>query len=873
MTLPPGKRQRRLILSDDDEPVVKTRRAPPRLASVPTKTLPTRKSTQSNATTKKPKVNNPPKDTPKSSPEKGTRGDLKVKKQSKSLHTFFGRATEEQRWARKDKTPPSVLEDGENGDDIEDDSLDEAFAEVANAEADENKVLDRRKAAELTLRTGALKSFGNGVPSSQKFAKPSTPAAKENKAFPAQDNDVSSRPWAERFAPVSLDELAVHKKKVTDVQNWLSAVLQGRDRRRLLVLKGPAGSGKTTAMSLLSKAMGFGISEWRSPTVADSGLNSFSAQFDDFLNRAGAFGTLNFSGDKSQLDQSATPTELEKRVLLVEEFPSTMTLFSSALASFRNILLQYLAAAVPPRSAAFEQSKSNLTSHPPLVLIISESLLTSATASADSFTAHRLLGPDLCNHPYATILEFNPIAPTLVTKALELAIRKEARVSKRRRVPGPAVLKRLSELGDVRSAVNGLEFLCVRGDTDSDWGGTTATKIKKSNKSSSGLTSMEKDSLELVTQREATLGIFHAVGKVVWNKREEHPIADPTSEPSPKPPDHLSAFDRPKVSQVDIDELLNEIGTDIQTFTAALHENYILSSNGSQFTESAANCTDFLSDSDLISPSSRQLTRSCRSNLGAGGSLTQAAGGVDMLRQNEISFQIAVRGLLFSLPSPVSRASHPNGRKGDSFKMFYPASLKIWKPSEEIYDLISLEMGRMLTPAGTGSPGSANHGGSRGEGVESWRSRSFSSFLPAKHDHDIGAAQEEGAHGDSSPPRVWATRDEVLLERLPYMARLKSENTREIKKITQLHGIQLNGEDEADEHSTEAAEVDLSAADETTDRAVSASPRKGGSGSWRGVDAKRQDLMMRSTRVGVSVENEEARLEKLYISEDDIEDE
>ena len=230
MTLPSGKRQRRLILSDDDQPVIKTRRAPPRLASVPAKTLPTRKSNQQNGTPKKSKANVSQKDSPKSSPEKGTR-DLRVKKESKSLHTFFGRATEEQRWARKDKTPPSVLEDGENGDDIEDDSLDEAFAEFADAEADENKVLDRRKAAEPTLQIGTLKSFGNGVPSSQKFAKPSTPAAKEDKAFPAHDNDVFSRPWAEIFAPVSLDELAVHKKKVTDVQNWLSAVLQGRDRR------------------------------------------------------------------------------------------------------------------------------------------------------------------------------------------------------------------------------------------------------------------------------------------------------------------------------------------------------------------------------------------------------------------------------------------------------------------------------------------------------------------------------------------------------------------------------------------------------------------------------------------------------------------
>ncbi len=620
--------------------------------------------------------------------------------------------------------------------------------------------------------------------------------------------------------------------------------------QRLLVLKGPAGSGKTTTMSLLSKAIKFDISEWRNPTVADTGITSFSFQFDDFITRGGAFGKLESSGGMPHSEKSGTATQgdAQKRILLVEEFPSTMTSSSSALASFRNVLLQYLAAAVPPRSAVFEQSKSHLTSHPPIVLIISESLLTSSTASTDSFTAHRLLGPDLCNHTYATILEFNPVAPTLVTKALELAIKKEARVSKRRRIPGPAVLRRLSELGDVRSAVNGLEFLCVRGDADSDWGGRTAAKTNKSNKSSSGLTNMEMESLNLVTQREATLGIFHAVGKVVWNKREDPRKANPQRELPSKPPDHMLALDRPKVSQVETDELLNEIGTDVQTFTAALHENYVLSTAGLHFADSASDCIDSLSQSDLLSPSSRQMTRSSRPNPGIGGAIMQASS-VDMLRQNEISFQVAVRGLLFSLPFPVSRASHPNGRKGDSFKMFYPASLKIWKPSEEIHDLLSLEMGR-LSSSGMQGPGSVP-AGARAEGVESWKSRSFS-FLPASDQHD---------RNDNAPPRVWATLDEVLLERLPYLASMGSGHgslTREIKKITQLTGVMLDADEEAEEDNIEAA-VDLSAADETTDRILSPHKRTG----------IRQDMHVGKGTVDPA---EEVAVEKLYISEDDIED-
>jgi cell cycle checkpoint protein len=599
--------------------------------------------------------------------------------------------------------------------------------------------------------------------------------------------------------------------------------------------------------------MDFAISEWHNPTVADTGIASFSAQFDDFLNRGGAFGTLDFGVGSSDAGNHDAAKQIDdtKRILLVEEFPSTMTLSSSTLASFRNVLSQYLAAAVPLRSKAFEQSKAHLQSHPPIVLIISESLLTSATAATDSFTAHRLLGPEICNHPYATMIEFNPVAPTFVIKALDLVIKKEARESKRRRIPGPAVLKRLSELGDVRSAVNGLEFLCVRGDANSDWGGRTAAKSNKSGKGNSDLTAMEKDSLELVTQREATLGIFHAVGKVVWNKREDPRVGDPTAEPPPKPPDHISQYDRPKVSQVDCDELLNEIGTDIQTFTAALHENYVLSTNGSHFAESASDCMDFLSDSDLLTPGSRQLTQASRSTHRSGGSILQA-GGVDMLRQNEISFQTAVRGLLFSLPSPVSRAQHPNGKKGDSFKMFYPASLKVWKPSEETYDAVTVQMGRLMRS--NTDIGGAQTFNPMAEGVESWKSRT-SSFRPTV---DADAQQ------DDNTPRIWATRDEVLLERLPYLARIRAakgndQSLREIKKITQMKGTLLSNDEDSDGDNAGMA-VDLSAADETTDRIASPQRRAG----------IRQ--IVPPPGLGLEPGKETAGMEKLYISEDDIED-
>lgn len=234
MTLPPSKRRRRLILSDDDEPAVKIRRPPSRLGSELVATLPERNSSYQKRAFKNSKGKFATKTSPKSSPEKGNKRASNQEREGKSLHVFFGRATEEQRWAREERTPPFVVEDaedGEAGDAIEDDSLDEAFAELLDSEGGENRVLDRRKTTETTLSNGVSKAVQKFPGSSQRFAKPSQATTTGAKTISGHDDDLLNRPWAERFAPTSLAELAVHKKKVADVQTWLSAVLQGQDRR------------------------------------------------------------------------------------------------------------------------------------------------------------------------------------------------------------------------------------------------------------------------------------------------------------------------------------------------------------------------------------------------------------------------------------------------------------------------------------------------------------------------------------------------------------------------------------------------------------------------------------------------------------------
>ena len=617
--------------------------------------------------------------------------------------------------------------------------------------------------------------------------------------------------------------------------------------------------------------MGFDITEWRNPVGSEFSSESFvslSSQFEDFLGRSGRFLSLDVcsgSGDNMRAPEETTSPALEagrKNVILLEEFPNTFMRSSTALESFREALLHYLAANTSP---SIDVNSGQVT---PVVMIISETLLTTSTAVSDSFTAHRLLGPRILTHPATSVIEFNPIAPTFIAKALALVVHKEARTTGRRRAPGPAVLKRLGEIGDVRSAISSLEFLCLRGDEGSEWSGTVAGKSKRGEKDSSTLTQIERNSMEIVTRREATLGIFHAVGKVVYNKREDVSGQAPIIEPPPQPPDHLSHHTRTKVSQVSVDTLIDETGTDTETFIAALHENYILSCEGPSTIDSVNGCIDALSDSDVLNPDGRGVSRS--GDIGGGfgrGAIHGAA--TDSIRQSDICFQIAVRGILFALPNPVKRRAQQSSMngvravgRGDAHKMFYPTSLRLWRQAEEIEALIDDYINRSANIDLTN-----NSPDPRADSIKTWESHPTCL---------LNITNTTPAPPSDIPPQTISTsanaaRHEMILERLPYLAqilrhrhKLKRPNTdlRQLEKVTQFRGIDAPSDDLSEEED----EQQSSLAQWTTDRPAEPGPglrSRIGAGWWRkgGEDDGNQGRF-----------NVERGVEKLVLSDDDIED-
>lgn len=511
----------------------------------------------------------------------------------------------------------------------------------------------------------------------------------------------------------------------------------------------------------MSDKLGFDIIEWKNPSgseFAAKGFTSTAAQFEEFLTRSNRLRGLEFYGTTdSAASKKKSSDNMRPRIILVEEFPTVLDRGSPSLTAFRLSLQRYLSISSAPRSNTRNDIERDGSS--PVVIIVSETLLNPGASYSDNLTAHRLLGPDILSHPGTTIVDFNAIASTFMFKALELVLQKHTRKSRTTKGPGPAILKSLSEIGDIRSAISSLEFLCLQCERFENYPLPKAkAKAKRTGRSNISLAPVEKEALQTITYRESSLGLFHAVGKIVYNKREGLSSTTDSSRP-PRPPDHLCHCDRPTVSLVPVNDLLEQSGTDTQTFISALYENYIPSCDGPVFLDCINGCIEALSDSDILSADNKTAP-------GSSSRITYSAAlGLGMLRQDELSYQVAARGLLFSLPSPVKRRITSTSQKGnaqDAHRIFFPGELRRLKEKDRIEELTKLWKATLLHSL-------------NGPGRQSTRS-------PPDHFRN----EKHFQAGWQATVATIAPRNDLLLYQLPYMAKIGFDESvsRELDEIT-----------------------------------------------------------------------------------------
>jgi len=763
---------------------------------------------------------------PEASPKKPVRNTTKDKTTekltAKPTYSFFNAATQEnqQRQSIKKKKEEIVLEkDNEIDDSIQDVPSEEEKVPRKQAGPGAASFINptKRSRSEFDLSM----SHASAPQASQKFLKTTDGSRVRATSSIPQQEIVDPRPWIEKYGPRNLDDLVVHKKKVADVRQWLDEALKGQKYRRLLVLKGPAGSGRTATTSLLSAAMEFEIVEWRNPGGAAFSSNDYvsaSAQFEDFLGRSGKFGSLEF-GRLDQIPTTASSVinvdnqaKHGAQVVLVEEFPTIITRATPALQAFRNTILQ---------SLAVTNGMGPLTN--PIVMIITESTTSSGSNPSEDFTAQRLLGPEILNHPATTMIEFNLVAPTFITRAVNLVLDKHALVTGARYNPSDAIIQKLSETGDVRNAISTLEFLCLQMRSTVS-APTTLSKKKTTSRTSKNKVSTNSPSasdtaaLSMLSLRESTIGLFHAVGKVLYNKRTTS-AAPPDVEILP----HQSHLIRSIAPEVVPEMLIDETGTDTSTFLAALHENYVLScfdpgGDLAKTLDSVNSSLDALCDADLLG------TSSIFSFNGQGRN--------DNIRQDEFAFAVGVRGILLALPHPVKRqvppvglrpglssrsgAVVPSGAGGSgrsdqaANRMFYPTSLKLWRARDETQGLldhfvtmaldgrldkqvVQSQLSRVQTPSSATSPSE------RFTSISSLQNESKPNDA-----NDLAAGSVAIGSGNSA-------RHELLLERLPYLAQILRPGPglsssvsgsplwtlqRQVERVTRFTGIRDAEDDE-----------------------------------------------------------------------------
>ena len=260
MAPPPAKKQRRLLdltLSDDtiEQSPINTRSKTSKTSISSKLKRPTTRSNAGQRPKETPDVFDLPEDclqqpdtskipSTTKSPSRRPLAPAKVNGERKgSIQAFLNKENVRKADQREEpKRIPPKTEELDLGDDIEEISdydpespeVKPSIPSIAPSKST-RLVLDRRKPTEAS-------SGGQTVPAdilplaSQKFKTLGRAASSPLQTAGHASRVEDKRPWVDRFGPSSFDELAIHKKKASDVRGWLEVVFSGKLRQVCCIL-------------------------------------------------------------------------------------------------------------------------------------------------------------------------------------------------------------------------------------------------------------------------------------------------------------------------------------------------------------------------------------------------------------------------------------------------------------------------------------------------------------------------------------------------------------------------------------------------------------------------------------------------------------
>ncbi|XP_027890745.1 cell cycle checkpoint protein RAD17 isoform X1 [Xiphophorus couchianus] len=389
-------------------------------------------------------------------------------------------------------------------------------------------------------------------------------------------------PWVDKYSPCSQGELAVHKKKTEEVEKWMRTHTKAT-KGGILILTGPSGSGKTATVQVLSTKLGVRVQEWTNPASAEPYLSSLSewrsqglscssqlAQFQEFLLRVNKYKCLKMKGERGAA---------EIKLILVEDFPNQ---FYRQPCSFHDTLRVFVR-----------------NSQCPLVIIVSGS--RSGEGSLWS-----LFPKEIQEELHMSCISFNPVPATTMMKVLKNIVYMEAEKQSHKSlyVPEKAELEMLcsGSSGDIRSAINSLQFCCLLEKGLCTLKKPPAMSLKRAaalskQKGKRAKSAKEQEEHQAIGGKDVSFFLFRALGKILHCKRGNGDCPNESKGASGLVlPFHLLQHHR-EVLLVQPELVVERSETSGEFFTLCLHQNYL---DFFSDIEDVDRASEYLSDADLL---------------------------------------------------------------------------------------------------------------------------------------------------------------------------------------------------------------------------------------------------------------------------------